>query len=80
MEAGCDIGILEPLGPPMLLPEHTQSFHVATNHWLVNHWLDGKTNWHERWRGSICVGIDDPAAAVEGDRGRGRAIRISCRS
>ncbi len=64
MEAGCDIVILEPLGPAMHLPELTQSFQIATNHWLVNHWLDSKTNWHERWRGSICVGIEDPVAAV----------------
>src|SRR6266536_379988 len=52
IEAGCDLGILEPISPAERLPEYTQSLHVATNHWLVNPWLDGKTNWHERWRGS----------------------------
>jgi uncharacterized protein len=65
IEAGCDIGILEPLGGFQLLPEHTQASATATNHWHVNHWLDPKNNWHERWRGSICVAIDDPAGAVE---------------
>jgi uncharacterized protein len=65
MEAGCDIGILEPLGGFQLLPEHSQAHAIATNHWHVNHWLDSKTNWHGRWRGSICVAIDDPAGAVE---------------
>src|SRR5439155_179541 len=62
--AGCDIGILEPLGPAQKLAEHTHSFHTATNHWLANHWLDSKNNWHERWRGSVCVGIDDPESAA----------------
>ncbi len=65
MEAGCDIGILEPLGGFHLLPENTQASTTATNHWQMNHWLDSKTNWHERWRGSICVAIEDPAAAVD---------------
>ena len=65
MEAGCDIGILEPLGGFHLRPEHSQANAIATNHWHVNHWLDSKTNWHGRWRGSICVAIDDPAGAVE---------------
>lgn len=65
IEAGSDIGILEPLGPAQLRPEHTQSSAIATNHWLANHWLDGKTNWHGRWRGSISVAIEDPAGAVE---------------
>jgi predicted TIM-barrel fold metal-dependent hydrolase len=64
MEAGSDIGILEPLGPHQVLPEHSQSTMIATNRWLTNHWLDGKTNWHGRWRGSVCVAIDDPAGAV----------------
>ena len=65
MEAGCDLAILEPLGPMNILPELSQSKAIATNHWLDNHWLDSKNNWHERWRGSICVAIDDPEGAVK---------------
>ena len=37
---------------------------VATNHWQANHWLDSHNNWHERWRGSICVAIEDPEGAA----------------
>ena len=37
---------------------------AATNEWLANHWLDSKNNWHERWRGSICVAIEDPEGAA----------------
>ncbi len=64
MEAGCDLAVLEPLGPAEKLPEQTQSFHIATNRWLLDHWLDGKNNRHGRWHGSIFVGIDDPAGAA----------------
>ena len=64
MEAGCDIAILLPVGLPEVVPEHTHSFLVALNRWLVNFYLDGKSNWHGRWRGSIWAGIDDPAAGA----------------
>ncbi len=65
MEAGSDIGILEPGSRSQIVPEHSQAGSIATNHWQANHWLDSKTNWHERWRGSICVAIEDPAGAVK---------------
>ena len=55
----------DPLLGGHIIPEHTQSGRIATNHWQANHWLDSKTNWHERWRGSICVAIEDPAGAVK---------------
>ena len=42
----------------------TQAVCVGMNGWLVNHWLDATNNWHERWRGSICVAIEDPPGAV----------------
>lgn len=64
MEAGCDIGMLEPLGGGAKLPEDTLAWHIATNHWQDKHWLDSKTNWHQRWRGSICVGIETPEASA----------------
>jgi len=65
MQAGSDIGILEPGGRSQIVPEHTQAGRIATNHWQANHWLDSKSNWHERWRGSICVAIEDTAGAVK---------------
>ena len=64
MEAGSDIAILEPIHGEMRIPEATAAFCTATNLWLANHWLDAHNNWHERWRGSICVAIEDPASAV----------------
>jgi predicted TIM-barrel fold metal-dependent hydrolase len=65
MEAGCDLVILEPFGVTGITPELAHSKAVAINHWLDNHWLDSKNNWHQRWRGSISVAIEDPVAAVE---------------
>lgn len=67
-EAGSDVGILEPGGGGShFLPEVNSAVRSATNHWLADHWLDDKPggpNWHQRWRGSICVAIEDPAAAA----------------
>ncbi len=60
MEAGADICILEPLAPGGRLPEASHASAVATNRWLDEHWLDSRNNWHQRWRGSITVAIEDP--------------------
>ncbi len=60
MEAGADICILEPAHAPCRIPEATAALSYAHNSWQVEHWLDSRTNWHERWRGSICVAIEDP--------------------
>jgi predicted TIM-barrel fold metal-dependent hydrolase len=65
MEAGSDIAILEPAGRTPRLPEANQAYSSALNDWQNNHWLDSHNNWHERWRGSICVAIEDPEGAVE---------------
>src|SRR6202012_4679356 len=65
MEAGSDIAILEPAGRTPRLPEANQAYSSALNDWQNNHWLDSHNNWHERWRGAICVAIEDPAGAVE---------------
>jgi uncharacterized protein len=46
------------------VPEMSQAVCVGMNGWLANHWLDPVNNWHERWRGSICVAIEDPPGAV----------------
>ena len=49
----------------------THAFALALNNWQANHWLDGRNNWHERWRGSIAVAIEDPARLLA-DRALGR--------
>ncbi|MET9214053.1 MULTISPECIES: amidohydrolase family protein [unclassified Nocardia] len=64
LEAGSDIAILEPTVRATRLPQATQAMATGINHWQANHWLDPVANWHQRWRGSICVAVDDPAGAV----------------
>ncbi|MFE3543129.1 amidohydrolase family protein [Nocardia sp. NPDC059177] len=64
VEAGSDIAILEPTVKATRLPQATQAMATGINHWQANHWLDPVNNWHQRWRGSICVAVDDPAGAV----------------
>lgn len=64
MEAGADIAILEPIHGACRVPEATAALCSATNTWLADHWLDGHHNWHERWRGSISVAIEEPHAAA----------------
>ncbi|NUP28672.1 MAG: amidohydrolase family protein [Nocardia sp.] len=64
MAAGSDIVILEPTVKATRLPEATAAMATAVNRWLDAQWLDAHNNWHQRWRGSICVAIDDPQTAV----------------
>jgi predicted TIM-barrel fold metal-dependent hydrolase len=64
MEAGVDIAILEPLAGAMRLPEASHAFAGALNEWQADRWLDSRHNWHERWRGSIAVAIDNPQGAA----------------
>ncbi|HUN35592.1 MAG TPA: amidohydrolase family protein [Trebonia sp.] len=64
IEAGSDIGILEPGGRTHFIPEVTTAYKHAMNVWQDKHWLDSQANWHERWRGSICAGIEDPQGAA----------------
>ena len=64
MEGGSDIGILEPSFGSHFIPEVAQARCIATNHWLADNWLDSHNNRHERWRGSVCVAIDDPVGSV----------------
>src|SRR5712664_1936622 len=59
VEAGSDIGILEPGSRSQVVPEIDQAGKIG-----ANHWLDSKNNWHERWRGSICVSVQDPEGAA----------------
>src|SRR4029079_227480 len=60
MEAGADIAILEPAAYPARFPEANHAMTCALNDWHATHWLDGHNNWHERWRGSICVAVEAP--------------------
>ncbi|WP_280398321.1 amidohydrolase family protein [Nocardia carnea] len=64
MDAGSDIVILEPTVKATRLPEATAAMATGVNGWLNAQWLDSHNNWHRRWRGSICVAIDDPRSAV----------------
>jgi len=64
MSAGSDIAILEPTHSECRIPEATAAMCTAVNLWLANHWLDPHNNWHERWRGSICVSIEAPELAA----------------
>jgi predicted TIM-barrel fold metal-dependent hydrolase len=64
MEAGSDIAILEPAAYPARIPEAEHAINSALNHWQANHWLDSHNNWHERWRGSICVAVEAPELAA----------------
>src|SRR3978361_1757837 len=64
MEAGADLAILEPAAYPSRAPEANSAMCTALTHWLANHWLDSHNNWHERWRGSICAGIEEPESAA----------------
>lgn len=64
MDAGADIVILEPTDRIARLPEATAAMSSAVNSWLAAEWLDGRHNWHQRWRGSICAAIEEPQLAA----------------
>ena len=80
MEAGADIAILEPAAYPARFREPNHAMSCALNDWQANHWLDSHNNWHERWRGSICVAIEEPEAGARGDRDAGPGTRTWVRS
>ncbi len=65
MEAGSDIVMLGPLNGMGQTEAESHAMCVATNLWQDACWLDSTNNWHERYRGSICVAIESP---VEGSR------------
>ena len=64
VEAGSDIGILEPGGRGHFIPEVNSAYKHAMNVWQDKDWLDPVNNRHERWRGSICAAIEDPQGAA----------------
>jgi predicted TIM-barrel fold metal-dependent hydrolase len=64
MEAGSDIAILEPAAYPCRVPEADHAMSQALNSWQDACWLDPHNNWHQRWRGSICVSIEMPELAA----------------
>ena len=64
MEAGSDIAILGPLNGGGQTEEESHALCVATNRWQEACWLDSEHNWHQRYRGSICVAIEAPEAGA----------------
>jgi predicted TIM-barrel fold metal-dependent hydrolase len=60
MEAGSDIAILEPGVYSSRVSELNHVMSCALNDWQAHHWLDSHNNRHERWRGSICLAIEEP--------------------
>ncbi len=64
LDAGVDIAILEPLPGSSLLHEASHAMACAVNDWQCAHWLEGRPNWHQRWRGSICAAIENPEGAA----------------
>jgi predicted TIM-barrel fold metal-dependent hydrolase len=64
MEAGSDIAVLGPLNGGGQTEEESHALAVATNRWQEACWLDGEHNWHQRYRGSICVAIEAPEAGA----------------
>ncbi len=65
MEAGADIAILEPAAYSAHIPEANHVMNCALNDWQANHWLDSHNNWHERWRGSICLAVEAPELGAQ---------------
>lgn len=64
LDAGCDIGILEPGSGMDLNPEIGSARATALNRWQDADWLGTEGNWHQRWRGSICAAVNDPQGAA----------------
>jgi uncharacterized protein len=60
MDAGSDIAILGPLNHGGQTDEEAHAMAVATNLWQDACWLDRENNWHQRYRGSICVATESP--------------------
>ena len=71
--------MLEPVHSYRRTTEATAALTYAHNAWQAEHWLDGKNNWHERWRGSICVAIEDPDGAAREIERSGPSTRTWCR-
>jgi predicted TIM-barrel fold metal-dependent hydrolase len=64
MDAGSDIAILGPLNGGGQTEEETHAVAAATNLWQDACWLDSVQNWHQRYRGSVCVAIEAPEAGA----------------
>jgi predicted TIM-barrel fold metal-dependent hydrolase len=64
LEAGSDIAILGPLNGMGQTDEESHAVASATNRWQDACWLDSHNNWHQRYRGSICVAIEQPDAGA----------------
>jgi predicted TIM-barrel fold metal-dependent hydrolase len=67
VDAGVDIAINIPSGPPLMPavdPEVNSAICSAVNEWQAASWL-GPFNTSERYRGSIAVPLNNPARAVQ---------------
>jgi predicted TIM-barrel fold metal-dependent hydrolase len=74
--AGVDIGILEPMIRPEIVPAAELARCIAYNGWLDEAWLRG-ANEHGRWRGSVCATLNDPhGSAAEIDRWAGHPTMV----
>jgi predicted TIM-barrel fold metal-dependent hydrolase len=62
-DAGVDIAILEPMVRQEIVPEAELARCAGYNGWLAEAWL-GEANGHGRWRGSICVTLNDPEGSA----------------
>jgi predicted TIM-barrel fold metal-dependent hydrolase len=62
-DAGVDIAILEPMVRQEIVPEAELARCIGYNGWLADAWL-GEANRHGRWRGSICVTLNDPEGSA----------------
>jgi len=62
VDAGVDFAVLMPLVKPSPNPHLEAAAAAAMNRWQVATWL-GAYNSHGRYRGSICVSLDDPESA-----------------
>jgi predicted TIM-barrel fold metal-dependent hydrolase len=76
-EAKVDIAILEPMVRAEIVPQAELARCIGYNGWLAEGWLGSATNGHERWRGSICVTLEDPeGSAREIERWAGHPMMV----
>jgi predicted TIM-barrel fold metal-dependent hydrolase len=64
IEGASDIAILGPQNFDGQTDEERTAAHGAVNRWQDACWLDSRNNWHQRYRGSIMIAHEDPAASV----------------
>jgi predicted TIM-barrel fold metal-dependent hydrolase len=63
-DAHVDIAILEPQLRGEIVAEEELARCIATNGWMSDVWLHSNSNWHGRWRGSVCVTLNEPLGSA----------------